>query len=56
MTADEALALAIGLKALADPIRLQILGYMLDQTDQEACTSDLAPYVGLTDPTVSHRQ
>jgi DNA-binding transcriptional ArsR family regulator len=54
ITADEAVGLAIRLKALADPVRLRILGYMLDQPDQEACTSDLAPYVGLTDPTVSH--
>lgn len=54
MTADEAVALAVRLKALADPIRLQILGYMLDQPDQEACTCELAPHVGLTDPTVSH--
>lgn len=54
MTAAEAVALASRLKALADPIRLQILGYMLDQPDQEACTCELAPHVGLTDPTVSH--
>lgn len=54
MSPDEAVALAIRLKALADPIRLQILSYMLDQPDQEACTCELAPHVGLTDPTVSH--
>lgn len=54
MTAEDAVALAVRLKALANPIRLQLLGYMLDQPDQEACTCDLAPYVGLTDPTVSH--
>lgn len=54
MTSDDAVALAVRLKALADPIRLQLVGYMLDQPDQEACTCDLAPHVGLTDATVSH--
>ncbi len=54
MTEDEAVALAVRLKALADPVRLRILGYMFDQPNQEACTCDLAPHVGLTDPTVNH--
>jgi ArsR family transcriptional regulator, arsenate/arsenite/antimonite-responsive transcriptional repressor len=51
---DDAVALAVRLKALADPVRLRLLGYMLDQPDQEACTCELAPFVGLSDPTVSH--
>ena len=50
----EAVALAIRLKALADPARLRLLSYILDQSTQEACTCDLAPFVGLTDATVSH--
>lgn len=54
MTRDEAVALAVRLKALADPTRLQLLAYMLEQPAQEACTCDLAPVVGLSDPTVSH--
>lgn len=54
MTVDDAVGLAVRLKALADPVRLQLLDYMLDQPDQEACTCDLAPHVGLSDPTVSH--
>lgn len=54
MTAEDAVALAVRLKALADPVRLQLIAYMLDQPDQEACTCDLAPLVGLSDPTVSH--
>lgn len=54
ISADEAVALAVRLKALADPIRLRLLVYMLDQAAQEACTCDLAPHVGLSDPTVSH--
>lgn len=54
MSADEATALAIRLKALADPVRLQLLDYLLDQPDHEACTCILAPVVALSDPTVSH--
>ena len=50
----DALAVALRLKALADPVRLRLVAFMLDQPSQEACTCDLAPYVGLTDPTVSH--
>lgn len=50
----DAVSLAVRLKALADPTRLRLLGYILDQEKQEACTCDLAPYVGLSDPTVSH--
>lgn len=54
MSEADALALALRLKALADPVRLRLLGYMLDQPGQEACTCELAPHVGLSDPTVSH--
>ncbi len=50
----DALALATRLKALADPVRLQLLAYMIEQPAQEACTCELAPLVGLSDPTVSH--
>lgn len=50
----DAVALAVRLKALADPTRLRLLVFMLDQVDMEACTCDLAPFVGLTEPTVSH--
>ena len=46
--------LAIRLKALADPARLRLIAYMLNQPNQEACTCDLAPAIGLTEPTVSH--
>ena len=54
MAPDEAVALAVRLKALADPVRLQLLGHLLDQPDLEACTCNLAPVVGLSEPTVSH--
>ena len=54
LTEGDAVALAVRLKALADPVRLRLVAFMLDRPAQEACTCDLAPYVGLTDPTVSH--
>ena len=50
----DALAIAVRLKALADPVRLRLVAFILDQPSREACTCDLAPYVGLTDATVSH--
>lgn len=54
MSKADAEALAVRLKALADPIRLQLLSYMIEQPTQEACTCELAPLVQLSDPTVSH--
>ena len=50
----DATDLAVRLKALADPARLQLVSYLLDQDEQEACTCDLAPFLNLSEPTVSH--
>lgn len=46
--------LADRLKALADPVRLRLIGSLLAEPDGELCTCDLAPIVGLSEPTVSH--
>jgi ArsR family transcriptional regulator len=54
LSADDALALALRLKALADPVRLQLLVHMLNQPAHEACTCELAPLVELSEPTISH--
>jgi ArsR family transcriptional regulator, arsenate/arsenite/antimonite-responsive transcriptional repressor len=54
LTEEDAVALAIRLKALADPTRLRLLVFILDQDGQEACTCELAPFVALSEPTVSH--
>ena len=54
LTKDDAIALAVRLKALADPARLQLLSFLLDQPGQEACTCDLAPVLDLSEPTVNH--
>ena len=51
---DDAVRLAVRLKALADPARLRLIAFMMDQPNQEACTCDLAPAVGLSESTVSH--
>ncbi|QGF23463.1 ArsR/SmtB family transcription factor [Raineyella fluvialis] len=54
MSASDAVALAVRLKALADPTRLQLLDHLLGLPGQEASTGELARHVGLSDPTVSH--
>ncbi len=54
LSETDAIALAVRLKALADPTRLRLLVFMLDQPEHEACTCELAPFVGLSEPTVSH--
>ena len=51
---EDAIRLAGRLKALADPVRLRLIAFMLSKPDHEACTCDLAPAVGLSEPTVSH--
>jgi ArsR family transcriptional regulator, arsenate/arsenite/antimonite-responsive transcriptional repressor len=42
------------LKAVADPVRLQLLSIIRAAEGQEACVCDLTPAVGLSQPTVSH--
>lgn len=46
--------LAATLKALADPIRLQLLSFIAAQPDGEACVCHVVGPVGLSQPTVSH--
>jgi DNA-binding transcriptional ArsR family regulator len=54
MGGDDALELALRLKALADPVRIQLLTLITAAANGEACNCELAPAVGLTDATVSH--
>lgn len=54
MPKDAVIWLAIRLKALADPMRLQLLEHLLRQPAREDCTCNLAPLVKLSEPTVSH--
>ncbi|WP_458042873.1 metalloregulator ArsR/SmtB family transcription factor [Microbacterium sp. HM-570] len=52
--ADEAVALAHTMKALADPARLRLLSIVAASEGAEACVCDLIEPVGLSQPTVSH--
>ncbi|MGY1742041.1 MULTISPECIES: Rv2640c family ArsR-like transcriptional regulator [unclassified Blastococcus] len=52
MAEEAAVEVALRLKALADPARLRLLSLLL--TQDEVCTCDLAPSVGLSEATVSH--
>jgi ArsR family transcriptional regulator len=53
---DEASAvhLATAFKALADPVRLQLLSLIASAEDGTACSCDLEAPVGKSQPTVSH--
>jgi ArsR family transcriptional regulator len=42
------------LKAVADPVRLQLLSMIRGADGAEACVCDLTAAVGLSQPTVSH--
>jgi ArsR family transcriptional regulator len=46
--------LAATLRAVADPVRLQLLSLIAAQPGAEACVCHLVKPVGLTQPTVSH--
>lgn len=52
--ADDALEIALRLKALADPVRVQVMSLLLAQAGTGACPCDLAPAVGLSEATISH--
>ena len=54
MSDDDALELALRLKALADPVRVRLMSLILAEPDAGVCTCDLAPAVGVTEATVSH--
>jgi ArsR family transcriptional regulator len=54
MNRDTAEALALLLKAVADPTRLQLLALIRAAENGEACVCDLTEPLGLTQPTVSH--
>lgn len=45
---------ATALKALADPVRLQLLSLIATAPDGEVCVCDLVEPVGRSQPTVSH--
>lgn len=54
LSADDAVALAKVVKALADPARLRLLSLIAAHEGSEACVCDLIEPLGLSQPTVSH--
>ncbi|NLG56540.1 MAG: helix-turn-helix transcriptional regulator [Rhodococcus sp.] len=54
MSDDVALELALRLKALADPVRIQLLSLLLADANGSACTCDLATGIGVAESTISH--
>jgi ArsR family transcriptional regulator len=50
----DAIALAMTLRALADPARLRLMSFIASQPDGEACVCHLTGPVALSQPTVSH--
>jgi len=54
LEADQAVTLAEAFKALADPVRLQLLNLIATADGGEACACDLVDPVGKSQPTVSH--
>ena len=54
MNDDDALHIAVRLKALADPARVKIVSYLFSSSDGEEVSGQLATALGLTESTVSH--
>ena len=50
----DATELAMGFKALADPVRLRLLSLIAAAPDGNACSCNLEEPVGKSQPTVSH--
>ncbi|TPG35857.1 Rv2640c family ArsR-like transcriptional regulator [Mycolicibacterium hodleri] len=54
MSDDDALEVALRLKALADPARVKIMSLLFSSVVGEENSGDLAAALGLTESTVSH--
>lgn len=54
MSTDNAVELALRLKALADPIRIQMMSLLMADPAREMTASDLASSVGVTGGTATH--
>ena len=54
MNDDDALRVALRLKALADPARVKIMSLLFNSAAREENTRELAAVLGLTESTVSH--
>ena len=54
LSAETAAQLAPALKALGDPVRLQLMSMIASAPDGEVCVCDLTPGFELSGPTISH--
>ena len=54
MNDDDALHIALRLKALADPVRVKIVSYLFSSAAGEQGSGELASVLNLTESTVSH--
>ena len=54
LTAADAADMAVKLKALADPVRLQLFSAIASHAGGEACVCDISPTFDLSQPTISH--
>jgi ArsR family transcriptional regulator, arsenate/arsenite/antimonite-responsive transcriptional repressor len=54
MTDDDALQVALRLKALADPMRVKIMSFLFSSSAGEEISGGLATALGLSESTVSH--
>ncbi|GAB5905937.1 Rv2640c family ArsR-like transcriptional regulator [Mycobacteroides chelonae] len=54
MSDEQALEVALRLKALADPVRVKIMSQLFGAPMREIISGDLAGILGLTESTVSH--
>ena len=54
MTDEDALQVALRLKALADPVRVKIMSFLFSSSAGEEISGDLAAAHGLSESTVSH--
>ncbi len=51
---DAADSLAAGFAALADPVRLRLVGWLATAEDEQACVCDMVGPMGKSQSTVSH--
>jgi ArsR family transcriptional regulator len=54
LTATAAADMAVKIKALADPIRLQLFSAIASHSGGEACVCDISVGVEVSQPTISH--
>jgi ArsR family transcriptional regulator, arsenate/arsenite/antimonite-responsive transcriptional repressor len=54
LTSEAAAELAVQLKALADPVRLQLTSVIASHAGGEACVCDISAGIQLSQPTISH--